>query len=184
MKEKMPIILVKGKKYFTLNPNINSHTNRYIAQGRTKDALDHVRLIQNTKPHAQIMMFGLVCINGLKMAPVYLQIRAQDGGQGVPGADPSASCVPLDPGQLLLHNECGPDAGQGPLSYPKRGPELVLGAPLFLAKKTFGLSAPRTSIPWTICKGKCQSDVQCQVVPQYQEPQGLHQQGLGPYIQG
>ena len=71
MKEKMPIILVKGKKYFTLNPNINSHTNRYIAQGRTKDALDHVRLVQNTKPHAQIMMLGLVYINGLKMAPVY-----------------------------------------------------------------------------------------------------------------
>ena len=71
MKEKMPIILVKGKKYFTLNPNINSHTNRYIAQGRTKDALDHVRLVQNTKPHAQIMMLGLVYINGLKTAPVY-----------------------------------------------------------------------------------------------------------------
>ena len=49
MKEKMPIILVKGKKYFTLNPNINSHTNRCIAQGRTKDALDRVRSVQNTK---------------------------------------------------------------------------------------------------------------------------------------
>ena len=62
----MPIILVKDKKYFTLNPNINSHTNRYIAQGRTKDALDHVRLIQNTKPLAQIMIFRLVSIKGRK----------------------------------------------------------------------------------------------------------------------
>ena len=33
MKKKMPIILFKDKKYFTLNPNINSHTNGCIAQG-------------------------------------------------------------------------------------------------------------------------------------------------------
>ena len=66
MKEIMPIILVKGKNYFTLNPNINSHTNRYIAQGRTKDALDHVRLVQNTKHLAQIMIFRLVSIKGQK----------------------------------------------------------------------------------------------------------------------
>ena len=74
MKEKMPIILVKGKKYFTLNPNINSHTNRCIAQGRTKDALDHVRLVQNTKHLAQIMIFGLFPINGQKWTQCTYQL--------------------------------------------------------------------------------------------------------------
>ena len=62
----MPIILFTDKKYSTVNPIINSHTNRCIAQGRTKDALDHVRLVQNTKHLAQIMIFRLVSIKGRK----------------------------------------------------------------------------------------------------------------------
>ena len=32
--------------------------------------------------------------------------------------------------------------------------------------------------------GKCQCDVQRQVVPQHQGPQGLHQQGLGRHVRG
>ena len=77
--EKMPIILFTEKKSSTYNPDINSHTNRCIAQGRTKDALDHVRLVQNTKHLAQIMIFGLVSINGLKLGPVYVPIRLRMG---------------------------------------------------------------------------------------------------------
>ena len=74
MKKKTPIILFTDEKYFTVDPIINSRTNRYIAKGRAKDAPDHVRSVQNTKHPAQIMMFGLVSSNGLKMDPVYLPI--------------------------------------------------------------------------------------------------------------
>ena len=54
----------------------------------------------------------------------------------------------------------------------------------FWPKRHLGSQLPGPQSPGLFDKGKCQSDVQCQVVPQYQEPQGLHQQGLGPYIQG
>ena len=77
----MPIILFTNKKYFTVNPIINSRTNRYIAQGRTKVALECVRSVQNTKHPAQIMIFGLVSINRLKMDPVYLSIGFRKGVQ-------------------------------------------------------------------------------------------------------
>ena len=83
----MPIILFTDKKYSTVNPIINSHTNRCIAQGRTKDALDHVRLVQNTKHLAQIMIFGLVSIKGRKWTQCTYQLGS-GWGQGVPGVDP------------------------------------------------------------------------------------------------
>ena len=81
LKKKTPIILFTDEKYFTVDPIINSRTNRYIAKGRAKDAPDHVRSVQNTKHPAQIMMFGLVASNGLKMDPVYLPIGLRMGAK-------------------------------------------------------------------------------------------------------
>ena len=77
----MPIILFTGKKYLTVDPISSSHTNRYIAKGRAKDAPDHIRLVQNTNHPAQIMMFGLASSNGMKMDPVYLPIGLRMGGK-------------------------------------------------------------------------------------------------------
>jgi transposase len=81
MKKKTPIILFTDEKYFTVDPIINSRTSRYIAKGRAKDAPDHVRSVQNSKHPAQIMMFGLVASNGLKMDPVYLPIGLRMGAK-------------------------------------------------------------------------------------------------------
>ena len=77
----MRIILFMGEKYLTVDPFSSSHTNRYIAKGRAKDAPDHIRLVQNTYHPAQIMMFGLASSNGMKMDPVYLPIGLRMGGK-------------------------------------------------------------------------------------------------------
>lgn len=74
LKKKTPIILYTDEKYFTVDPIINSRTCSYIAKGRAKDAPDHIRSVQTSKHPTQIMMFGLVAFNGLKMHPVFLPI--------------------------------------------------------------------------------------------------------------
>jgi transposase len=81
LKKKTPIILFTDEKYFTVDPITNSRTSRYIAKGRAKDVPDHVKSVQNTKHPAQIMMFGLVASNGLKMDPVYLPIGLRMGAK-------------------------------------------------------------------------------------------------------
>ena len=80
-KKKTPIVLFTDEKYFTVDPIVNSRTARYIAKGRAKDAPDHIRSVQNSKHPAQIMMFGLVSSNGLKMDPVFLPIGLRMGGK-------------------------------------------------------------------------------------------------------
>jgi len=73
LKKKMPIILFTDEKYFTVDQVQNSRTDRYITKLKIRDVPDHIRTIKKTKHPSQLMMFGLVASNGLKMPPVFLE---------------------------------------------------------------------------------------------------------------
>jgi len=73
LKKNTPVILFTDEKYFTVNQVLNSRNNRYITKKRVKDVPDHVKSVKKSKHPAQIMVFGLVASNGLKMPPVFLK---------------------------------------------------------------------------------------------------------------
>jgi hypothetical protein len=64
LKKKLPIILVSDEKYFNVNQVINSRTDRFITNKKAKDAPPEVKYLQKSK---QIMMFGLIASNGIKI---------------------------------------------------------------------------------------------------------------------
>jgi hypothetical protein len=73
LKKKLPIVLFSGEKYFNVNQVINSQTDRFITNKKSKAAPPEVKSLQKSKHPAQIMIFGLVASNGLKMAPVFFE---------------------------------------------------------------------------------------------------------------
>lgn len=73
LKKKSPVILFTDEKYFTVDQVQNSRTDRYITTLRVKDVPDHIRTIQKSKHPSQLMMFGLIASNGLKMPPVFFK---------------------------------------------------------------------------------------------------------------
>ena len=54
----------------------------------------------------------------------------------------------------------------------------------FWPKRCLATQLPEPQSPGLFDMGKCQCDVQRQVVPQHQGSQGLHQQGLGRHVRG
>ena len=72
LKKKKQVILFSDEKYFSVDQVSNSRTDRFITNLRLEDVPDHVRAVQKAKHPAQIMMFGLVASNGLKMPPVFM----------------------------------------------------------------------------------------------------------------
>jgi hypothetical protein len=68
LKKKLPIVLFSDEKYFNVNQVISSRTDRFITNKKAKDAPPEVKSLQKSN---QIMMFGLIASNGLKMAPVF-----------------------------------------------------------------------------------------------------------------
>ncbi len=72
IKKKMPVILFSDEKYFTVDPIQNSRTDRYISTLRVEDVPDNIKTKFKTKHPSQVMVFGLVASNGLKMDPVFL----------------------------------------------------------------------------------------------------------------
>jgi inhibitor of nuclear factor kappa-B kinase subunit alpha len=73
LKKKTPVILFSDEKYFTVDPVLNSRTDRFITKKKAKDTPAAIRSVQKSKHPAQVMMFGLVSSNGLKMPPVFLK---------------------------------------------------------------------------------------------------------------
>jgi hypothetical protein len=73
LKKKTPIILFSDEKYFSVDQKFNSRTDRFITKKKVKDVADSIKSIQKSKHPAQVMMFGLVSSNGLKMPPVFLK---------------------------------------------------------------------------------------------------------------
>ena len=73
LKKKMPVILFSYEKYFTVDQVFNSRTDRYITSKSSKDVPDAIKSIQKSKHPAQVMVFGLVASNGMKMPPVFLK---------------------------------------------------------------------------------------------------------------
>jgi transposase len=73
LKKKTPIILFSDEKYFSVDQKFNSRTDRFITKKKVKDVADSIKSIQKSKHPAQVMMFGLVSSNGLKMPPVFLE---------------------------------------------------------------------------------------------------------------
>jgi hypothetical protein len=62
--------LFSDEKYFNVNQVINSRTDRFITNKKAKDAPPEVKSLQKSK---QIMMFGLIASNGIKMLPVFFE---------------------------------------------------------------------------------------------------------------
>ena len=73
LKKKTHILLFVDEKYFTVDQVINSRTDRFITKKRVRDVPDAIWSVQKSKHPVQIMMFGLVSSNGLKMPPVFLE---------------------------------------------------------------------------------------------------------------
>ena len=73
MKKRSPVILFTDEKYFSVDQVCNSRSDRYITKLRVQDVPDKVRTVNRTKHPSQLMMFGLVASNGLKMPPVFLE---------------------------------------------------------------------------------------------------------------
>ena len=73
LKKKTPVILFTDEKYFAVDQVQNSRTDRYITKSRVRDVPDHIRTIQKSKHPSQLMMFGLVASNGLKMPPLFFK---------------------------------------------------------------------------------------------------------------
>ena len=63
-------------------------------------------------------------------------------------------------------------------------PNVVRAHLNFWPKRRLATQLPGPQSPGLFDMGKCQSDVQRQVVSQHQGPQGLHQQGLGRHVRG
>lgn len=72
LKKKTPVILFSDEKYFTVDPIHNSRTDRYISTLKVEDVPDNIKTSSKTKHPSQVMVFGLIASNGLKMDPVFL----------------------------------------------------------------------------------------------------------------
>ncbi len=81
LKKKMPVILFSDEKYFTVNQVFNSGTDRYISSKSSKDVPHAIKSIHKSKHPAQVMVFGLVASNGMKMPPVFLKTRFRMGAK-------------------------------------------------------------------------------------------------------
>jgi hypothetical protein len=93
--------LFSDEKYFNVNQVINSQTDRFITNKKAKNAPPEVKSLQKSKHPAQIMMFGLVASNGIKMPPVFLESGFRMGAKDY--------LAPLD--QLPQQRGCRLDAG-------------------------------------------------------------------------
>ena len=72
LKKGAPLIMFTDEKVFTVDKVSNSRTDRYISSLRVEDVPEHVRIIGQTKHPTSIMMFGLICSDGEKMPPVFI----------------------------------------------------------------------------------------------------------------
>ena len=70
--QKMPIILFSDERYFIVIQIHNSMTNRFISTLKNRIVSDDIKSISQTKHPSQVMLFGLLAFNGLKMTPVFL----------------------------------------------------------------------------------------------------------------
>ena len=72
VKKKKPVILFSDEKYFTVDQASNSRFDRFVSNKKFHDVPEHIKTVSKTKHPSQIMMFGLVGSDGLKMPPVFL----------------------------------------------------------------------------------------------------------------
>ena len=93
----------------------NGKTDRYITNLRVEDVPSNVRTIKRTKHLSQLMMFGLVASNGLKIPPVFLKKGFRTGVKDYL----EQILQPMDPAELFTHQRWSTSvhAGWGSKSY-------------------------------------------------------------------
>ena len=130
------------------------------------------------------MIFGLVSINRLKMDPVYLSIGFRKGVQEYLELILEAHVFPwiqanfYDTSNLVIWQD------RAPCQTPNVVQNWLRAHLNFWPKRHLATHLPRPQSTGLFDMGECQSNVQSQVVPQHQGPQGLHQQGLGRHVRG
>ena len=81
LKKKKTIILFSDEKYLTVNPDSNSHHDRFISSLKVSNIPDKVKFVPQAKHPSQIMIFGLVSSGGKKTTPVFLHSGLKMGAQ-------------------------------------------------------------------------------------------------------
>ena len=72
VKDTKKVLVFSDEKNFYLDAYMNRRNARYIA-GRPEDVGDEVKFSARSKYPSKAMMLGVVCANGLKLPPVWVE---------------------------------------------------------------------------------------------------------------
>jgi transposase len=154
MKKRSPVILFTDEKYFSVDQVCNSRSDRYITKLRVQYVPDKVRTVNRTKHPSQLMMFGLVASNGLKMPPVFLEKGFRMGAKDYLDRVLKPYVLPWiqqnfqDQSELIFMQD----------GAPCHTSKLAVGEPEFLAKRGLAtqLTGPQPSglLHLGVCSGK------------------------------